>query len=152
MSVRFPGLQFCPSPPLLLVIPKTRLRSGGDRAFSSYDLKLWNSLPADIREANSLSIFKSRELGRPWRNRELGAQWRHRQSREPWRASLRGLGLGPRPDPYSPPKKIPWGKLGVYRPGWVLEEPALEGALGLEQALEGSLGLEPTLERIQRRG
>ncbi len=44
----------------LLVIPKTRLRSGGDRAFSSYAPKLWNSLPADIREANSLRIFKSR--------------------------------------------------------------------------------------------
>ncbi len=44
----------------LLVVPKTRLRSGGDRAFSSYAPKLWNSLPADIREANSLGIFKSR--------------------------------------------------------------------------------------------
>ncbi len=44
----------------LLVVPKTRLRSGGDRAFSSYAPKLWNSLQANIREANSLGIFKSR--------------------------------------------------------------------------------------------
>ncbi len=44
----------------LLVVPKTRLCSRGDRVFSSYPPQLWNSLPADIREANSLDTFKSR--------------------------------------------------------------------------------------------
>ncbi len=45
----------------LLVVPKTQLRAyWGDRAFSSYAPKLWNSLPADIRETHSLTIFKSR--------------------------------------------------------------------------------------------
>ncbi len=43
----------------LLVVPKTRLRSRGDRAFSTYSPKLWKSLPADIRDANSLAIFKT---------------------------------------------------------------------------------------------
>ncbi len=42
----------------ILVVTKTRLRSGGDRAFSSYAPKMWNYLLADIREA--LGIFKSR--------------------------------------------------------------------------------------------
>ncbi len=56
-------------------------------------------------------------------------------------------------DPYRPPKKIPWGKLGAYRPGWVLEgaleEQALEPSLGWIRGLEPSLGwtrgLEPSL-------
>ncbi len=43
----------------LLVVPKTRLRSCGDRAFSTYAPKLWNSLPAVIRDANSLAVFKT---------------------------------------------------------------------------------------------
>ncbi len=43
----------------LLVVPQTRLRSVGDRAFSSYAPRLWNALPLQIREAHNLSIFKS---------------------------------------------------------------------------------------------
>ncbi len=43
----------------LLVIPPTRLRSMGDRAFSSCAPKLWNSLPSEIRQAESFSVFKS---------------------------------------------------------------------------------------------
>ncbi len=43
----------------LLVVPQTRLRSVGDRAFSSYAPRLWNALPLQIREAQNLSIFKS---------------------------------------------------------------------------------------------
>ncbi len=57
----------------------------------------------------------------------------------PWprpRSSCRPL----QPDPYSPPQKIPWGKLGAYRPGWVLEEQALEPSLGWIWGLEPSQG------------
>ncbi len=43
----------------LLVVPQTRLRSVGDRAFSSYAPRLWNALPLQIREAHNLNIFKS---------------------------------------------------------------------------------------------
>ena len=41
-----------------LTIPVTCLRSMGDWAFSSVAPKLWNSLPTEIRQAESLSIFK----------------------------------------------------------------------------------------------
>ncbi len=44
----------------LLTVPLTRLRSMGDRAFSSLAPKLWNSLPIEIRQAKTLSTFKSR--------------------------------------------------------------------------------------------
>ncbi len=43
----------------LLTIPITRLRSMGDQAFSSVAPKLWNSLPTEIRQAESFSDFKS---------------------------------------------------------------------------------------------
>ncbi len=44
----------------LLTVPLTRLRSMGDRAFSSLAPKRWNSLPIEIRQAKTLSTFKSR--------------------------------------------------------------------------------------------
>ncbi|KAL3048824.1 hypothetical protein OYC64_008328 [Pagothenia borchgrevinki] len=43
----------------LLSIPHSRLRTFGDRAFSVAAPTLWNSLPAEIRNAPSLNIFKS---------------------------------------------------------------------------------------------
>lgn len=43
----------------LLSVPPTRMRSMGDRAFSTYAPKLWNSLPKEIRQAASLSAFKT---------------------------------------------------------------------------------------------
>ncbi len=43
----------------LLTIPVTRLRSMSDRAFSSVAPKLWNSLPTEIRQVESFSVFKS---------------------------------------------------------------------------------------------
>ncbi len=49
--------------------------------------------------------WQSRGVRRPWRIRQSWGPWQDRQSREPWRASLRGLGLNPRPDPYRPPQK-----------------------------------------------
>ena len=44
---------------LLLVRPKSRLVSFGDRAFSRAAPKLWNQLPRHIRTSGSISVFKS---------------------------------------------------------------------------------------------
>ncbi|KAL3066517.1 hypothetical protein OYC64_016470 [Pagothenia borchgrevinki] len=43
----------------LLSIPRSRLRTVGDRAFSVAAPTLWNALPPEIRNAASLDIFKS---------------------------------------------------------------------------------------------
>ena len=43
----------------LLHIPKTRLGSFGDKAFSTSAPILWNSLPVKIKSAKSLTSFKS---------------------------------------------------------------------------------------------
>ena len=44
---------------LLLRVPKTKLKLRGDRAFSVAAPKLWNNLPLHIRQASSLSNFKT---------------------------------------------------------------------------------------------
>ena len=44
---------------LLLDVPKSRLITKGDRAFAVAAPKLWNSLPFNIRSAQTLEIFKS---------------------------------------------------------------------------------------------
>ena len=44
----------------LLVVPKTRLKSRGDQAFSVAAPRLWNELPLHVRLAPSLLVFKSR--------------------------------------------------------------------------------------------
>ena len=41
----------------LLIVSPSRLQSMGDRAFPSFAPKLWNSLPSEVRHAESLSIF-----------------------------------------------------------------------------------------------
>ncbi len=43
----------------LLMVPKSRLVTKGDRAFAIRAPKLWNSLPGDIRQATTVSSFKS---------------------------------------------------------------------------------------------
>lgn len=43
----------------LLIVPRSRLKKRGDRAFAAAGPKLWNSLPLYIRLAPSVSIFKS---------------------------------------------------------------------------------------------
>ena len=43
----------------LLSIPRTKLKSFGDRAFSVAAPTLWNSLPAEIRNSPTLDCFKS---------------------------------------------------------------------------------------------
>ena len=42
----------------LLEQPHTRLKSGGDRAFSKAAPVLWNRLPSDVRDAETLDAFK----------------------------------------------------------------------------------------------
>lgn len=44
---------------LLLAIPKTRLKTRGDRAFSVIAPKLWNSLPFHIKSCNTIVSFKT---------------------------------------------------------------------------------------------
>ena len=44
----------------LLIIPKKRLKSYGDRSFSTAGPKFWNALPNDMRQMTSLEPFKSR--------------------------------------------------------------------------------------------
>ena len=41
----------------LLSVPRTR-KCDGDRAFAASAPRLWNSIPSDIRESPSLSVFK----------------------------------------------------------------------------------------------
>ncbi len=43
----------------LLIVPKSRLKSKGNRAFSVHGPMLWNSLPLSIRSSLTLSSFKS---------------------------------------------------------------------------------------------
>src|SRR4029434_932020 len=57
---------YCPLRPLrsqstgLLVIPRISNTTVGGRAFSYRAPLLWNNLPASIRDADTLPIFKSR--------------------------------------------------------------------------------------------
>ena len=43
-----------------VVIPTTRLVTVGDRAFTAAGSRLWNSLPPDIRSAQTLPVFCNR--------------------------------------------------------------------------------------------
>uniref|UniRef100_A0A3Q3C7D3 Reverse transcriptase domain-containing protein n=1 Tax=Haplochromis burtoni TaxID=8153 RepID=A0A3Q3C7D3_HAPBU len=45
---------------LLLSVPRTNRKLRGDRAFAVAAPKLWNELPLHVRQAPSLSVFKSR--------------------------------------------------------------------------------------------
>lgn len=45
---------------ITLVLPKSNTRSFGDRAFSVVAPTLWNTLPTEIKEAESLTSFKSK--------------------------------------------------------------------------------------------
>ena len=42
----------------LLHVPRSKLKSYGDRRFSIAGPKLWNSIPASLRNADSLNSFK----------------------------------------------------------------------------------------------
>ena len=43
----------------LLQVPRSKLKSYGDRRFSIAGPKLWNSIPASLRNADSLNSFKN---------------------------------------------------------------------------------------------
>lgn len=53
-----PGRSMRSSSLNLLLIPPSKLKSYGDRAFSVCAPKLWNSLPKQIKEATSVYAFK----------------------------------------------------------------------------------------------
>ena len=42
----------------LLAVPKSRLKTYGDRAFSVAAPKLWNELPLDLRSLVTINLFK----------------------------------------------------------------------------------------------
>ena len=44
----------------LLVVPHTKTKTHGEAAFSHYGPKLWNSLPENIRTAETVDVFKRR--------------------------------------------------------------------------------------------
>ena len=44
---------------LLLVVPKCRLKTYGERAFSAAGPKEWNNLPLHIRQSPTISLFKT---------------------------------------------------------------------------------------------
>ena len=45
---------------MLLAVPKTKTKLYGDRSFAARAPVLWNALPVDIKNYESLSIFKSK--------------------------------------------------------------------------------------------
>ena len=42
----------------LLAVPKSRLKTYGDKAFSVAAPKLWNELPLDLRSLDTINLFK----------------------------------------------------------------------------------------------
>ncbi|KAF7656325.1 hypothetical protein LDENG_00042590 [Lucifuga dentata] len=44
----------------LLLVPRVNKRSAGSLTFSYRALVLWNSLPVEIRQSNSIDAFKSK--------------------------------------------------------------------------------------------
>ena len=42
----------------LLIVPKSKLKTFGDRAFTVIGPIIWNSLPLSLRTAGSVAIFK----------------------------------------------------------------------------------------------
>ncbi|CAH3145584.1 unnamed protein product [Porites lobata] len=53
-SVRNLGVQF----DSIFMVPRSRLKTYGDRAFSIAGPKLWNDLPLEIRKCASVATFK----------------------------------------------------------------------------------------------
>ena len=43
-----------------LAVPKTKTKLYGDRSFAVRAPRLWNELPVDIKNSESLNIFKSK--------------------------------------------------------------------------------------------
>ena len=45
---------------MLLAVPKTKTKLYGDRSFAARAPRLWNALPVDLKNSESLNIFKSK--------------------------------------------------------------------------------------------
>ena len=45
---------------MLLAVAKSKTKLYGDRSFAARALRLWNALPIDIKNSESLNIFKSK--------------------------------------------------------------------------------------------
>ena len=45
---------------MLLAVPKTKTKLYGDRLLAARAPRLWNALPVDIKNSESLNIFKSK--------------------------------------------------------------------------------------------
>ena len=45
---------------MLLAVPKTKTKLYGDRSFLARAPRLWNALQVDIKNSESLSVFKSK--------------------------------------------------------------------------------------------
>ena len=43
---------------IIIAVPKSRLKTYGDRAFSVAAPKLWNELPLDLRSLVTINLFK----------------------------------------------------------------------------------------------
>ena len=54
-----PAANLRPGSRELLIIPNSKMKSFGDRAFSIAGPRLWNSLPMNIRKADSVQQFQS---------------------------------------------------------------------------------------------
>ena len=58
LSYRTCSRMLCSTDQKLLAVPKSRLKTYGDRAFSIAAPKLWNELPLDLRSLDTINLFK----------------------------------------------------------------------------------------------
>ena len=58
LSYRTCSRTLCSTDQKLLAVPKSRLKTYGDRAFSVAAPKLWNELPLDLRCLDKIDLFK----------------------------------------------------------------------------------------------
>lgn len=74
LSLHLPTRSLRSSSQVVLSVPRSQLKSRGDRAFSIAAPRLWNSLPPFIKFSSSLEVFKSnlktylffKAFGSPW--------------------------------------------------------------------------------------
>ncbi|KAF7652075.1 hypothetical protein LDENG_00101760 [Lucifuga dentata] len=60
LSIHKPVRPLRSSCTLFLTVPKSRIKTFGDAAFSRYAPSHWNSFPEDLRGAENIDIFKCR--------------------------------------------------------------------------------------------
>ena len=59
LHAHVPARKLCSNHQLLLKVPRTRLKTRGDRAFGIAASKSWNSLSPQVRFAPTLALFRS---------------------------------------------------------------------------------------------